>query len=86
MYEKLLWSRFALDHEKARTRLWGKLKVSRPETSVFQPFMVNLMGEKEIAIRHEELDQKFYHLIQVYLKADEPLRAFFLAKTCLRSL
>lgn len=37
-------------------------------------------------MRHEELDEKFFSLVQMYLKADEPVRALYLAKTCLRSI
>ena len=28
-YERLLWKRFALDHERARAKLWGGLKLRR---------------------------------------------------------
>jgi hypothetical protein len=85
-YERLLWSRFVLDHEKARARLWGRLKVSRSQSSPYYLAISSIMGEQEIAVRHEELDEKFYALIQLYLKGEESLRALYMAKTCLRSL
>ena len=56
VYERLLWNRFLLDHEKARARLWGKLKLSRLDKSVYWDQVSSIMGEKEVAVKQAELD------------------------------
>ncbi len=46
IYEQLLWARFTLDHEKARARLWGRLKVSRPPSSIYSYMVNSILSEK----------------------------------------
>ena len=85
-YEKFLWKRFTLDHEKARSRLWGSLKASRKESSPFYEHLRSIVSEKELALQHEDLDRKFTGIIQVYLKEKETVRALNMAKSCIRSM
>lgn len=83
-YEKLLWRRYALDHEKARARLWGAVRVSRSPSNLFYPLTASVLSEAQIADKHLELDELYTPLIQAYLKSKEVLRAFLLAQNCIR--
>jgi hypothetical protein len=56
IYEKLQWRRYILDHEKARTRLWGHLKVIRQKNNMFYQLSDSILPEKRIAEMHVELD------------------------------
>jgi hypothetical protein len=58
-----LWRRYILDHEKARARLWGQLRMSRPRTNLFYGLTESIQTEKRIAEMHIELDEKYYPLI-----------------------
>jgi hypothetical protein len=82
----LLWKRYVLDHEKARARLWGAVKVARPPSNLFFPMTASIMSEAEIAERHFELDNLYIPLIKAYLKGKDVLRALLLAQNCIRCM
>lgn len=86
VYEDLLWRRLALDHEKARSRLWGRLKVSRSSDSHFLELSQSILSEREIAVRQVQLDEQYYQLVESYLKKSETIRAMQLATSCIRSI
>jgi hypothetical protein len=75
-----------LDHEKARSRLWGRLKVGRSSDSHFLELSQSILSEREIAVRQVELDEQYYQLVESYLKRSETVRAMQLATSCIRSI
>ena len=85
-YERLLWKRFVLDHEKARARLWGGLKLSRQQNDIQFHLSESIMTDKQIVQSHNQLDDEYHFIIQAYLRAGEGIKALSLAKSCIRSI
>ena len=83
-YGKLLWKRYTLDHEKARNRLWGAVRVSRPPSNLFYPLTSSILTEENIRNEHLKLDGEYTPLFQAYLNAKDYLRALLLAQNCIR--
>ena len=59
--------------------------MKRAESNLFFRLSASVLAEKEIAQRHCELDEKYFALIEKYLKAKETFRAIFMAQSCVRS-
>lgn len=59
--------------------------MKRAESNLFFRLSASILSEKEIARRHNELDEKYFALIEKYLKAKEIFRAMFMAQNCIRS-
>ena len=66
--------------------MWGRLKVSRPSGSPFYALSETIKSEKDNAERQINLDEKYYQLVEVYLKAGETLRAMQMSVSCIRTI
>jgi len=42
--------------------------------------------DRQLALKHGELDEKYYPLVEEYLAANEGMKAIMLVKSCIRSM
>lgn len=75
IYEKILWNKLKVDHEKFRNKNWYHLKFSRDKYDHLHRYSDNMLNETEILNREKEIEKMYVDFFRECLVKGEYERA-----------
>lgn len=75
IYEKILWNKLIIDHEKFRNNQWYHLKISRDKVSHLHKYSDNIMSQSDILNKEKDIEKMYVEFFRECLVKGEYERA-----------
>lgn len=85
-YEKILWKKLILEHEKFRKKMWSDLKFSREINDALFIYSSSIMNESEIAKAEIDLEKMLIDYFRKFLDKGEYEKAISVVSTMIKQL
>ena len=85
-YEKIMWKKLKLEHEKYRKKMWSSLKFSREKNDILSIYSSNIMSEPDVAKAELEIDKMFAEYFREFLVKGEFEKAISVVSSMIKNL